>query len=407
LSQALSRGEISIQIFETFAQMTALVNTALKNGSKSSFTPRKLRFFATFCLVFTAFAYLCKGLFSFKRSKTMQNPQKLPLISMLLAVMATSSGALMAEEVANTKPVTEQLVDTMTQLASGPHKGFRANHAKGIMLEGTFTPAASAATISVAPHLQKAVSPVSVRFSDATGVPNMPDASASANPHGLAIRFKLPDGGFTDIVAISVNGFPAATPEDFLGLLNAVAASGSGAAKPSPVEQFLGSHPAALKFVTTPKPAPVSFATLPFYGVNAFKFTNASGESRYGRYQITPISGAQYLSDEQVAKADPNYLMDDIVSRVKLSQVSYRISVQLAEKEDVINDPTAVWPDSRKLVELGVLTLKSPIADSAKVEKSLMFNPLVLPDGIQPSEDPILLARPSAYAISYGRRLAE
>lgn len=337
------------------------------------------------------------------------NPSKQYLLNaILITAMLPLSGLVMADDSpANTKPVTEQLVDTLTTLASGPHKGYRANHAKGVMLEGTFTPLVGASSISLAPHLQNTASPVTVRFSDATGVPNMPDANANASPHGLAIRVKLPDGSFTDIVTISVNAFPAATPEDFLGLLNAVAASGPNAAKPSPIEQFLGTHPAALKFVTTPKPAPVSFATLPFYGVNAFKFTNAKGESRYGRYQIIPVLGAQYLSDEQAAKAEPSYLMDDIVTRVKTAEVSYRISVQLAEKGDVINDPTTVWPDSRTLVELGVLTLKTPVKDSAKVEKTLMFNPLVLPDGIQASDDPILLARPAAYAVSFGRRAAE
>ncbi len=324
-----------------------------------------------------------------------------PVLFALL--MAISS---LAQADGNTdKPVTEQLVDTLTTLAGGPHKGYRANHAKGIMVSGIFTPASSAAGLSKAPHLQSTSTPVTVRFSNATGVPNIPDANGNAFPKGLAIRFQLPDGSETDIVSISVNGFPAATPEDFLGLLNAVAASGPGAAKPSPVEQFLGTHPAALKFVSTPKPAPVSFATQAFYGVNAFSFTNAKGEIRYGRYQIIPLDGQQSLTEQQAAKASTDYLMEELPARLKTAQVKYRISVQLAEKGDVINDPTVVWPDSRPQVELGVLTLKAAIADSQQLEKTLMFNPLLLPDGIAASDDPILLARPATYAVSYGRRL--
>lgn len=328
----------------------------------------------------------------------------------ILALAMVSSSFVYADEPIITtadKPVAEQLVDTMTKLAGGPHKGYRANHAKGIMVSGTFTPAISAASLSKAPHLQSVSTPVTVRFSDATGVPNIPDANGNAFPKGISIRFQLPDGAYTDIVSISVNGFPAATPEDFLGLLNAVAASGSEAPKPSPVEQFLGSHPAALKFVTTPKPAPVSFATQAFYGVNAFSFTNAKGESRYGRYQIIPLLGQQSLTAEEAAKAAPNYLMDELPARLKTAEVKYRLLVQLAEKNDVINDATAIWPDSRPQVELGVLTLKAPLPDSQQVEKKVMFSPLNLPEGIAPSEDPILLARPAAYAVSYGRRLAE
>jgi catalase len=158
--------------------------------------------------------------------------------------------------------------------------------------------------------------------------------------------------------------------------------------------------------VTTPKPAPASFATQAFYGVNAFQFTNAKGESHYGRYQITPLAGQQSLSAEQASKSTSNYLMDELPARLKTAEVKYRISVQLAEKGDVINDPTAVWSENNSKVELGILTLKAVVADSQQMEKTLMFNPLVLPDGITPSDDPILLARPSAYAVSYGRRLA-
>jgi len=172
------------------------------------------------------------------------------------------------------------------------------------------------------------------------------------------------------------------------------------------VEQFLGSHPAALKFVTTPKPAPVSFATQPFFGVNAYQFTNAAGKAVYGRYQIVPVAGAQYLSQEVADKAAPDYLMTDIVERVQAKGVQYKILLQLAEPGDEVNNATVVWPESRKTVELGTLTLNKAVADSKAAEKPIMFNPLQLTDGIAPSQDPILLARPTAYAVSFGRRLA-
>lgn len=303
------------------------------------------------------------------------------------------------------KPVTEQLVDTLTTLSGGPHAGYRANHAKGVLLTGVFTPSADAARVSTAPHFKQASTPILVRFSNATGVPTIPDANGNAFPKGIAIRFSLPNNEVTDIVSISVNGFPAATPEDFLGLLNAVRDSAKATSKPSPVEQFLASHPAAAKFVSTPKPAPVSFATQPFYGVNAFKFTNSQGASVFGRYQIVPLEGAQYLSQAEADKAAPDYLMQGIVKRVASQPVAYQLVLQLAEAGDNVNDPTAVWPESRKTVVLGRLQLNAAVADSASQEKGLMFNPLQLPTGIAASQDPILLARPAAYAVSYGRRI--
>jgi len=323
---------------------------------------------------------------------------------LLIAVQAYAEAPPIAEA---DKPVVEQIVNTLTKLSGGPHAGFRSNHAKGVVVLGEFTPAKSAASITKAEHLQKTPSPVVVRFSDATGVPNIPDADGNAFPKGIAIRFILPDGSNTDIVSISTNGFPTANPEDFLGLLNAVAASGPDAAKPTPVEQFLGTHPAALKFVQMPKLPPVSFATQSFFGVNAFKFINAKGESQYGRYRITPINGTQFLSKEEAAKVTPNYLFEELPNRLAKAPASYKLSVQMAEKGDVLNDPTVVWPESRKQVELGTLVIKTVDADGVKYEKSTMFNPLMLVDGIEASDDPILLARPAAYAVSFGRRLGQ
>jgi len=329
------------------------------------------------------------------------------VLSVITTGFLLGAGLSLADDTASDKSVAEQLVDTMTTLAHGPYKGYRANHAKGIMVSGTFTPAASAKTLSKAAHLQKGSIPVLVRFSDATGVPNIPDASDNANPHGIAIRFQLPKDEYTDIVSISVNGFPAATPEEFLGFLNAVAASGPDAPKPTPVEKFLGTHPATLKFVTTPKPAPVSFATQAFYGVNAFSFTNAKGDTHYGRYRIVPLAGEKALTKEQAAKASPNYLFEELPARLKKGPAKFRISVQLAQPGDNVNDGTAVWPDDRPQVVLGTLTLKKVLPDSAQVEKTLMFSPLNLVDGIGASDDPILATRPAAYAISYGRRSAD
>jgi catalase len=302
------------------------------------------------------------------------------------------------------EPLPVALVHTLNKLAGGPHTGFRANHAKGILVTGTFTPSKEAPGFSKAAHFTKSV-PVLVRFSDTTGVPNIPDASKDASPHGMAIRFTLPDSGHTDIVSISSNnGFPVATPEEFLQLLTAIGNSGPNAPKPTPVEQFLGSHPWTAKWVTTPRPAPQSFGTLAFYGVNAFKFTNAKGVSHYGRYQILPVAGEHALSDTEAAKADPNYLMEELPKRIAAGPVKFKLAVQVAKEGDPTNDGTQLWPADRQVIDLGVITLNATVKDQVKEQKALLYNPLSLTSGIEASDDPILAARPPAYAISYTQR---
>ena len=306
---------------------------------------------------------------------------------------------------ADAKPVPQAAVEALNKLSGGPHAGYRANHAKGVLVMGSFTPAKGAASLSKAPHfaLGKTV-PVVVRFSNGTGVPALPDADPNASPHGIAIRFNLPQGANTDIVSISSNGFPVATPEEFVALLEAIGQSGPGAAKPTPVEQFMGNHPLALKWATTPRPAPVSFGTLAFYGVNAFKFTNAKGQSHFVRYQILPVAGESSLSDADAAKAAPNYLMDELPARIAKGPVKFRLLAQVAEADDAINDGSVVWPKERKLVELGTISLTKTAVDQAKEQKALLFNPLALAAGIEPSADPVLLIRPAAYGVSYVQR---
>ena len=328
----------------------------------------------------------------------------LPGALLAVALAAASATAFAADDPAPEKPLPVALVDALNQLSGGPHAGYRANHAKGLVVEGHFTPAKTAASLSRASHFGTSDVPLVVRFSNGTGVPTMADTDPHGSPHGIAIRFKLPDGSSTDIVSISANSFPVSTPEDFLSFLKANAQSGPTAAKPTPVEQFLASHPAAAKWVSTPRPAPDSFGTLAFYGINAFKFTNAKGVSHYARYQILPVAGEHALSKEDTAKAQPNYLMDELPVRIAKSPVKFRLLAQLAQEGDAINDATVAWPADRKVVELGTISLTATAKDQVKVQKALLFNPVSLTDGIEASADPILQARFPAYAVSFGQR---
>ena len=321
-------------------------------------------------------------------------------IGLLLGIMSTYT--LSADEL----PVTERLVDTLSELAGGPHPGIRSNHAKGLMASGYFEASKAASDITYAPHFNTPKTDVLVRFSNASGVPDIADSSPDGFPKGMAIRFMLPEEEYTDIVVISVERFPVKTPEDFLGLLTAIKDSANSQAKPTPIKAFLEQHPETLTFVQLPKPAPVSYATEKFHGINAFEFENEQGETIYGRYLITPFDGTEYLSDKEREQADNNYLLDELPVRLNdAGEAKFTIALQIAEEGDVITDPTVVWPAERKIVQLGTLTLTEIMADGASYEKANMFNPLALPEGISPTDDPILLARPVSYAISFGRRL--
>lgn len=333
------------------------------------------------------------------------NIQKIISLKTISAILYMSLSSIALADDVLSKPVVEQIVDAQTSIAKGPYKGLRAVHNKGILVTGSFIPSKSASTITKAAHLQKTSSKVTIRFSNAGGVPKIEDTNPSANPRGMAIRFELPNGSITDIVSLSINAFPVSTPEQFLEFLNAIIASKGDSNRPTALDLLISKTPSLQRFMAIPRYFPVSFTTATYFGINAFEFTNAKGHKTYVRYQIIPMGGQESLSLDQLAKAGPNYLFEELPERLKTKNPAFRLMAQIADKDDVINDPSVIWPDDRKQVELGVIHIESLVPNNAEAEKSLAFNPLILLDGIAPTNDPVLLARPSAYAVSVGRRL--
>jgi catalase len=289
-------------------------------------------------------------------------------------------------------------------LLFGVHPGYRAAHAKGLLLTGTFSPSPGASTLTRAPHATRESTPVTARFSDSTGLPFIPDSAADANPRGLAIRFNLAEHVHTDIVSHSIDAFPTRDGREFLEFLKAAVASGPNVPSPKPIEEFLGSHPAALAFVQAPKPFPTSLAHEAFFSVTAFAFINASGEKKFGRYRILPELGTEYLTDAEVASLTPNYHFDELKERIGKLPIRYTVVVQVAAPEDVTDDATVRWPESRELVELGAIELTEVASDNAAEQKHVIFDPIPRVDGIEPSADPLLELRAAIYLLSGRRR---
>jgi catalase len=307
----------------------------------------------------------------------------------------------MEHELTETESEAARIIDAVNA-TFGPQHGNRALHAKGIVLVGSFEPSREAAAISKAPHFQKAM-PVTVRFSDSSGIPNVADTDPMASPRGMAVRFHLPDGKMTDLVTHSFNGFPVSTAEEFREMFVALATSGPDAPHPSPAERFLGSHPRARAFFEAPKPPTVSWATARYFAVNSFRFTNARGDTVIGRYRLEPAGGEKLLPEADLARAGRDYLREEIRARVAKAPARFDLILQLAGPEDRVDDPSLVWPESRKLVKLGTLEVRELVPDNEAAESALVFHPAGLPPGIE-TADPMLEIRSKAYLESYHRR---
>ena len=303
--------------------------------------------------------------------------------------------------------VAEQIVNAQRTLA-GPHPGYRPVHAKGIICSGIFTASAEARRISRAAHFQGEPSPTIVRFSNSSGDPEVHDGQPNAR--ALAAKFQLPGGKHADILGLSIEGFAARTPEEFLAFLQAqLPNAATGKTTPERAGQFIQSHPATQAFIgrLMQKPVPASYAQASYHAQHAFRFTAADSVRRFGRYLFIPEAGESFMTSEEGAKRGPDFLREELAGRVARGPVVFRLTLQLAAEGDPTNDPTMLWPSDRAVVALGRLEIRAISPTGADDERRLVFDPTNLTDGIELGDDPFPRVRSAGYAISNDRRSRE
>jgi catalase len=315
-----------------------------------------------------------------------------------LVIGASALGCMIVQSRADDATLAEQIVNALNK-ADGAYPGYRANHAKGLVAEGNFKPTPEAAMLSKASLFKGAAIPATFRFSSGSGIPTVADGSPRANPHGLSVKYRLPDGSETDMVMNSRKFFPVATGEEFRDLELAIVASPVGAPKPTALERFIATHP----LVAVKVPTPASLAEEQYNGIDAFIFTNKEGVKQPVRYLAVPPK-ITHLTPDEAARQEPNFLFDEVRARLAKAPITFELKVQLAEPGDPVADATKAWPPERKLVTLGTFTIEKVVADSAGAERKLLFLPGMVTDGIEPSDDPLIQARDDAYAVSFSRR---
>jgi catalase len=295
----------------------------------------------------------------------------------------------------------DEIVDALEAVNGGPHSGFRTVHAKGLFCEGSFTATPEAKQLSRAAHLQGDPVETTVRFSNASGHPRTPDADPLAG-RGMAVKFHLPDDDATDVV------FLARTPEDFLEMSRArIPDPETGQPDPEKLGAYLAEHPetgVALQ-KGLPKLAPTtSFATSDYRALHAFCLVDPDGGTHWGRYTWEPEEGPEYLTDEQRDAAPRDYLQEEIRERLADGIARFTLEFTLANDGDPLENPTVEWEGDHEVVELGELEVLRVVEDLETPDNPIVFDPMRLTDGIEPSADPILVARPKAYSVSIERR---
>ena len=301
-----------------------------------------------------------------------------------------------------------RVVDRFEQV-NGPHPGFRRNHAKGLCVAGEFAGNGAGAALSKASVFAAGrVTPVEGRVALAGGQPYAADAGTTVR--SLALRFRLPDRQEwrTGMNAIPV--FPVRTPEAFYEqLLAAKPDPATGKPDPERLKAFFAAHPESAKAAGLIKARTITagFADSTFRSLNAFRFVGADGRATPVRWALVPERPVAPETAAQAARTDKNYLFDDLVAQLRREPLRWHLVVTIGQSGDATADATLPWPSDRENVDVGTLTLSGAMPEEAGNCRDVNFDPLVLPDGIAPSDDPLLSARSAAYARSFARRAGE
>ena len=335
------------------------------------------------------------------------NPNYLLLTTVLSAAISLGGTALSANAGTQATPeATPADVVKSLEESGGVHPGQRRNHTKGTCAVGDFVGTSDAAKYSSSALFSGKKIPVVARFSLAGGNPEAADAARS--PRGLALEFSLPQGSLQHITMLNLPVFVTSQPTVFNELLIATKADPkTGKPDPETVKAFFTAHPEVLKpasFFSEHNP-PENYYSAEFYGIHTFKFVDAAKTEHLVKWRFVPQDGAKPLTDAELKAAPHDFLEKNLIAKVKTAPVKWDMIVFLGEPGDAEVDATKAWPEDRKHFRAGTLTISQAMPQKGAACENINFDPLVMAPGMAPTNDPILLFRSPAYAISFGKRM--
>jgi catalase len=290
----------------------------------------------------------------------------------------------------------DQAIETIRE-TGGAQPGYRALHANGKLYRGTFAATAQAAEVSRAAHLNGSTVPALIRFSNGSGNPEQRDGAPGVR--GMAVKFTLPDGSTTDVSTQTAKLFPSATPDGFIALLRAMR---PGITAPLRLAGYAATHPrflTVLPVLAAANKVPASYATIEYHGLHAFRWVAADGSARFVRYHLLPAAGEEFLSPRVAAEKSANFLIEELDERLASEPVQFSYQVQIAADGDSTVDPSRPWR-STKSVTVGTLTITGIETEREHGGDIVVFDPMRVTDGIEPSNDPVLRFRTLAYSAS-------
>lgn len=344
---------------------------------------------------------------------TQDRPDTLPRVAALAGIAAiigllALAFAWTAGWIGGNRVTAQRIVDEMEAGNAQPFPGYRRAHSRGMCVAGTFRGTPEAAMLSTARVFTQQQVPVTGRLSIAGADPHLPYNTARVRSMGLLLA--TDDGQQWRTAMNEFPFFPVATPEGFLALTLASRPDpATGRPDPASMQAFVAGHPEIVRFQGWAGQAPFtdSWATTTLHGVNAFRLRAADGSERHVRWTMRPRAVPRFLTPQEVADAGEDSLEQEFPQRLAEGPVEWDMVFTLAESGDPVEDPSREWPSNRTQVVAGTLSITASTPQATGACRDVNFDPLVLPTGIEPSADPVLLARGAVYAQSFNRRQAE
>jgi catalase len=324
-------------------------------------------------------------------------------LSMLAATAGCAPWPLLAADT-TTGP---QMIDAFEGVF-GVHAGQRRNHIKGTCAAGEFVGTKQAAALSSSALFTGKAVPVIARFSLGGGNPDVPDAAPA--PRGMALEFHLPGGGLQHITMINTPIFAAASPASFReALIAATPDPRTGKPDPEKLKAYAATHPdaMALRQYSSEHTPTANYYQTTYFSVHTFKFVDAKGAEHPVRWRFVPRDGTKEMTADELQAAPHDFLEKNLIARTSKAPAVWDMVVYVGEPGDPQDDATLAWPESRRHFSAGTLSITEATVQRKGVAcEPINFDPLVMADGIRPTNDPILLFRSPAYAVSFGKRLS-
>jgi catalase len=321
------------------------------------------------------------------------------------AVMTAAPTLAFGAPAADTEVTAPQMIDAF-EGTFGVHPGQRRNHIKGTCAEGEFVGTSEAATLSRSALFSGKTIPVVARFSLGGGNPQVPDAAPA--PRGMALEFHLPGSVLQHITMIDAPIFAAASPSSFReALIAAKPDPKTGQPDPDKLKAYAATHPDAMaltKLASHHTPT-ANYYQATFFGIHTFRFIDAKGIGHPVKWRFVPRDGVKEMTAAEMKAAPHDFLEKNLIERVRTAPAMWDMIVYVGEPGDPEDNPTLAWPETRRHFTAGTLSITQATPQQKGIAcEPINFDPLIMADGIAPTNDPILRFRSPAYAVSFAKR---